>query len=635
MKFAAWTKDREALKAASSGGIFYELAKQFVTDGGVVCGVIMEGTTPKFRISSNLNIIKKMRGSKYIWANPAPMYNIIAFDTELKDCGHKILFVGLPCQVAGLKRYMKIKELSDENITYVSLRCHGVIKASIFEDYISQLKNTPSNIIFRSKVNGWQGAGFGFNGKFFKPKLIKDYIKQRNIYRMCKNCTKDRNDSDITLGDAWGIHPALRNKYGTSVMETNTMKGHRLFMSIAHTLHWKLIPGDIANIPVNPDKIGLLKVADTKNFGNQMLSCNFITHTKKLNKNAKFVFIEEHSARDIIETETGLKTDIDYCSIKNSPLEFFKRLVNPAKTELVQTFADCKHVVILGGDYLTNKWKYRSWISNLVMINALNKCGKQVHVISNTVGEFPLLLRPFVKFVFNNMKAIWGRDFDSISRLYNLKVKKNVTYAPDLAFLPLHNESKYDMLEKLKGIYCIIVTSSLWSQYANTYKEYIDGVKAIAWFLHSQTGKDILIMPHGTGKADIQITKDVESKEENIYAIKPLTPNTARNMLAHSYLNVSFRMHGAISSLSRGVPVVAIAYSHKYKGVIADGFGLPELVVEKTGRRNWNKCIYKTVSAIDYAVKHHSMLTKRISKIKNLMKMDAILQLSGFKEKKI
>jgi colanic acid/amylovoran biosynthesis protein len=646
MKIAAWTKDREALKKASSGGIFYELAKHFIKVGGLVCGVAMEGTAPpKFFTADKLEDVKRMRGSKYLWANPIQIYNSIAFDIELKELGHKILFVGLPCQVLGLKRFLKNRELEDDCITYVSLRCHGVIKLKTFWDYMRWIESVTkvkiNNIKFRDKNAGWEkgvGLGLTYNyGKstvFFRPKLIKDYIKQRNVCDRCKVCTKDRNDSDITLGDFWGCHPALKNRYGTGIMELNTARGYNVFKSIAHNLHWKLVPKNTADIPVDSDKIGLLKVADTKNFGNLMLSSNFIMYMKTINKNAKFVFIEEHSAQDTIEAETGV-ADIEYRSIKDSPIEFFKRLVNPKDTNLVKTFADCRHVVILGGDYLTNKWKYRSWISNLVAINALNKCGKQVRVVSNTVGEFPLLLRPFVKHVFSNIKAVWCRDTDSVERCRGIGVTKNVYYAPDLAFLPLHNELNYDMVEKFKGTYCTVIVSTLWEQYANTRKEYIDGVKRFTRVLYNLTGKDVIVLPHSTYDYDINLAKDVINGEKHLtYAILT-TPSGARNILGNSYLNVSFRMHAAISSLVKGVPVVAIAYSHKYKGVIADGYNLPELVVDKFGKNHWDKCVADIILTIEYALEFHSTITRQINAINNTITVkDTIMPMFKIMEDK-
>ena len=633
MKYIAWTKDRKALEKASSGGIFYELAKHFINIGGLVCGVTMEGTAPpKFLMADKLKDVEKMRGSKYLWANPIEMYRLIAYNIKT-EMDHPILFVGLPCQVIGLKRYLKNRNLNDKWITYISLRCHGVIKRKIFWDYLKWVESITkiriTGIKFRDKRAGWEkGAGLGItynygqSTAFFRPKLIKDYIKQRNVHTICKTCTKDRNDSDITLGDAWGVHPVLKNKYGTSVVETNTAKGHQLFSEISNNLEWHSL---FTKISANPDKIGLLKVADIKNFGNLMLSSNFITYMKAINKNAKFVFIEEDSAQDTIELETGV-TDIEYRNIKQSPIEFFKRLVNPESSNIVQTFADCKHVVILGGDYLTNKWKYTSWISNLVMLNALNKCGKEVHIISNTVGEFPLLLKPFVKFVFNNFKTIWCRDRDSQNRCWRIGIKNNLYYAPDLAFLPLHNELKYDILEKLKKTYCTIVISGLWGQYAHTYKEYVNGVKCIARKFYDLTGKDIIILSHSKSPPDVQLAKDIVNNEKHMSTPSDpenATPSSLRNIVGNSYLNISFRMHSAISSLTKGVPVVAVAYSHKYKGVIADGFDLPELVVNKHSRRDWNYCVQETMGTLWYVLKHRGTIIRQINKAHNKV-IDAI-----------
>jgi polysaccharide pyruvyl transferase WcaK-like protein/coenzyme F420-reducing hydrogenase beta subunit len=637
MKFAAWTKDREALKKASSGGIFYELAEYFVSNGGVVCGVIMEGMTPEFIMTSNLEDIKKMRGSKYLWANPVPIFEC------MNDPKVPILFVGLPCQVIGLKRYLKNRNIPDKHITYVSLRCHGVINTKTFQDYIKWIENVTkiaiTNIKFREEWQKGAGLSITYDNQrktvFFKPKLIKDYIKKRNVFPMCKTCNKDRNDSDITLGDFWGCHPALKNKYGTSIMETNTLKGYNLFKSIAHKLHWKFVPKDLADIPVDSDKIGLLKVADFRNFGNLMLSSNFITYMKAVNKDAEFVFIENESAQDVIEKATGV-TDIEYRHIETLSRFNFKKvlfdtfigLVNPQEMEQVKVFADCKHVAVLGGDRFSGGIHYATWIINLIRLNALAKCGKEVHIVSNTVGKFPWFLRPFVKHVFNNLQAIWCRDTDSVDRCQAVGIKGNLWYAPDLAFLPLHNELKEEIFG-VKDEYCTIVTTALWKQYANTYDEYISGVKHMAQALILLTHKNVMILPHSTYPSDIQIARDV-ADNNSIFALvgeEPMTPSKARAVLANSFLNVSFRMHGAISSLESDVPVVAIAYSPKYKGVISDGFNLPELVVEKMSRRNWQKCVAKTIETIKYAVENNGTLSFKILKTSMQKVSDTIFPL--------
>jgi len=352
---------------------------------------------------------------------------------------------------------------------------------------------------------------------------------------------------------------------------------------------------------------------------------------KAINKNAEFVFIENESAQDVIEKASGV-TDIEYRHIetlnrwncKKVLFDTFIGLVNPQEMEQVKVFADCKHVAVLGGDHFSGGIHYANWIINLIRLNALAKCGKKVHIVSNTVGKFPWFLRPLVKHVFNNLQSIWCRDFDSIERLIKVKSYMNASYAPDLAFLPLHNEIESE-LEAIKDMYCTIVVSTLWKKYANTYDEYINGVKAMAYALHGYTGsKHIMILPHSTYPSDIQIAKDVEArcsprleKDKFIFALvgeEPMTPAKARAVLANSYLNISFRMHGAISSLESNVPVVAIAYSPKYKGVISDGFHLPELVVEKMNRRDWNKCVAKTIETIKYAAENNGTLSFKIIK---------------------
>jgi len=633
MKYVAWTKDKKDLKEASSGGVFYELAKNFIANGGLVCGVVMKGWTPRFRITDTLKGVKKMRGSKYLWAaDIKTIYDILEYDI-VKEMYHDILFVGLPCQVTGLKRHFKLRNLNDDHITYVSLRCHGVIRTKVFQDYIKYIKNTTRkpirNIKFREKNPEWKGAGFGFNGLFFRPKIIKDYIKKKNVYPMCKTCDKDRNDSDITLGDAWGVHPALINRYGTSIVETNTPKGQQLFSYISNSLQWKPLTKKIRE---NSNKIGLLKVADYQNFGNQMLSSNFITYMKAINKRARFVFIENDSAQDIIEKSTGVK-DIEYRHIETLSRHNFKKvlldtfigLVNPQEMEQVKVFADCKHVAVLGGDHFSGGIHYATWIINLIRLNALAKCGKQIHIVSNTLGAFPWFLRPLVRYVLRNMKTIWCRDTDSIKRLNNINVYKNVCYAPDLAFLPLHNELRNNV-EATKDMYCTLVVSTLWKQYANTYNKYIEGVKTIANSLYQQTKRNVIILPHSTYESDLQIARDIADNKHIFAAIgkKPMTPSKARAILANSYMNISFRMHGAISSLMSGVPVIAIAYSPKYEGVISNGYDLPELVVRKYSRRKWDACISDTLGTLWFVLKQRDRIIWDISSVNFKKATDAI-----------
>ena len=150
--YIAWSKDTDNLQKSSSGGIFFELAKKTLKNNGAVMGVIMDKRKAIYIFTNNLNLVKKMRGSKYIKAHLDD--SVIK---QIKDFEGDILFVGLPCQI---KRVMKLFKNRD-NILYVELRCHGVIKKDIFNKHIIKICKRRKNfyikdIRFRDKSFGWK-----------------------------------------------------------------------------------------------------------------------------------------------------------------------------------------------------------------------------------------------------------------------------------------------------------------------------------------------------------------------------------------------------------------------------------------------------------------------------------------------
>ena len=68
--YAAWQKVKEMRKQSSSGAVFSAISDVFWKDGAYICGVILDysSETPvaKHVITRDLDVIKKMRGSKYV-----------------------------------------------------------------------------------------------------------------------------------------------------------------------------------------------------------------------------------------------------------------------------------------------------------------------------------------------------------------------------------------------------------------------------------------------------------------------------------------------------------------------------------------------------------------------------------------
>ena len=73
--------------------------------------------------------MSKFLGSKYVKSNPGGIYKKVL--ERLKD-GEKILFVGLPCQVAAAKHYTK----NHQNLYTIDLICHGTPSPKILEKFL-------------------------------------------------------------------------------------------------------------------------------------------------------------------------------------------------------------------------------------------------------------------------------------------------------------------------------------------------------------------------------------------------------------------------------------------------------------------------------------------------------------------
>lgn len=243
--YAAASKDDDLLKKSASGGAFAVIARKILEDGGVVYGValpLIEGKLiPKhIRIDTTKELIQ-LQGSKYVQSEIGYTYQQAKQDLQQ---GKLVLFSGTPCQIAGLKAYLK-KEY--ENLISVEVICHGVPNARFFNDYITyteQVRKSPKTkaFLFRDKSKG-QGKTSKFiyeddsswivNGKTtsYVSFFMKSLTQRINCYS-CPYATPDRV-ADITLGDFWGFHEeypnrrvnCLSNSKGISCVLANTERG--------------------------------------------------------------------------------------------------------------------------------------------------------------------------------------------------------------------------------------------------------------------------------------------------------------------------------------------------------------------------------------------------------------------------
>ena len=253
---AAQTKDKNILKKRSSGGMFTQIAIHTIPQGGVVYGAAFSESMELRHIRiDNIEGLSQLRGSKYVQSNMSNIYSMVKEDLQRLT---KVYFVGTPCQVCGLKLFLR-KEYT--NLFTSDLVCHGVPSRKIFRTVREHLEKKGNmqmtKYSFRDKhVGGWSCSSSSSSYKSISKKqkyLVKDrqmdayyhaFISGNIMRYSCYECpfTSPNRVSDITLADCWNIQE-LDTKFketyreGVSLILINSERGKALWNEIKdHTV---------------------------------------------------------------------------------------------------------------------------------------------------------------------------------------------------------------------------------------------------------------------------------------------------------------------------------------------------------------------------------------------------------------
>lgn len=104
--YAAWAEDETTRTEGASGGIASVLYRYAVDSHMKIAGVCMdENFEARYRLGESETDIIRFRNSKYTYSYMDDIYKKIA--SELKN-GRDVLFIGLPCQAAALKKFVAL-----------------------------------------------------------------------------------------------------------------------------------------------------------------------------------------------------------------------------------------------------------------------------------------------------------------------------------------------------------------------------------------------------------------------------------------------------------------------------------------------------------------------------------------------
>ncbi len=267
--YAAINKSEQIRLESSSGGVFSLLAESVIRDGGVVFGAAFNEKWEVVHVcAETIDRLESLRKSKYVQSKIGETY--IQAERFLRE-GRRVLYVGSPCQIAGLKRFLR-KDY--KNLLSVDFICHGVPSPKVWRIYLKELLSTQcvddgrckmpltlndiSNISFRDKSYGWKKYGLKvwgvpaisnvdsstvfksgikfedapvlFYESFHENIFMRAFLSDITLRPSCYRCPSKsgRSGSDITIADYWNIQnvaPEFDDDKGVGLVLINTEKG--------------------------------------------------------------------------------------------------------------------------------------------------------------------------------------------------------------------------------------------------------------------------------------------------------------------------------------------------------------------------------------------------------------------------
>lgn len=255
--YAAKHIDDEIRMKSSSGGIFTLLAEQIIDKGGVVFGArFNENWEVVHDYTETKEGLAPFRGSKYVQSNIGNSYKQVE---KFLKAGREVMFTGTPCQVAGLKKYLR-KDY--ENLLTVDFVCHGVPSPMVWRMYLeeeiarqgdvgkdsvltsSKVSPVVTGVNFRDKSTGWKKYSFVLNfskasdegeqntvlsSVFTDNAYMNAFLSNLSLRPSCYACPAKagKSGSDVTIGDFWGIENVLTefdDDKGSSLLFINNDK---------------------------------------------------------------------------------------------------------------------------------------------------------------------------------------------------------------------------------------------------------------------------------------------------------------------------------------------------------------------------------------------------------------------------
>ncbi|WP_341677868.1 Coenzyme F420 hydrogenase/dehydrogenase, beta subunit C-terminal domain [Niveibacterium sp. SC-1] len=229
--------DGAVRRQGSSGGVISALAIFLLESKKVdfVAQIAASTSDPlanELQLSYSAEDVLRAAGSRY--GPSAPLRQM----RELLGSGKRFAFVGKPCDVAALRRYMQTDPAISQQIPYLlSFICAGVPSLEGTHKVIEKLGADRTQLAsFRYRGDGWPGMARAVqqDGQVFEMDYSTSWgtILNRHLQFRCKICPDGTGEfADVTCADAWygkDGYPDFAERDGRSMVLSRSEAGEAL-----------------------------------------------------------------------------------------------------------------------------------------------------------------------------------------------------------------------------------------------------------------------------------------------------------------------------------------------------------------------------------------------------------------------
>ena len=237
--------NEEIRKDSTSGGIFTAIGEFVIKNNGIVYGATFDDNFVVNHIGiESTDDLSKFRKSKYVQSNQNNCFKEIK---QYLDNGKLVCYSGTPCQVGGLKAYLR-KDY--ENLILVDIMCHSVPSPLVFEKYKRYiLKKMNANKILNINFRDKNKYGYKYsmmtvetdNGIYSQgidtDPYLRAFFSDVSVRPSCYNChfKTMKRVSDLTIWDCFNINEidkSFDDDKGTTRVLVQSEKGEKLLENL-------------------------------------------------------------------------------------------------------------------------------------------------------------------------------------------------------------------------------------------------------------------------------------------------------------------------------------------------------------------------------------------------------------------